>query len=123
MDDAVGDLISAEGNELTQRSMCLARSAANDSSYGVDDVEGLDLVRVSLSINPRYSLVIFGDASFANGELKQSVTGFVIYLNGVPLIWGSLKQTIVVDSSCSAEFVAASVACKKLIHAENMLGF
>jgi hypothetical protein len=34
-----------------------------------------------------------------------------------------LKQTIVVDSSCSAEFVAASVACKQLIHAENMVGF
>jgi hypothetical protein len=123
VDDALGDLISAEGNELTQRSMCLARSAANDSSYGVDDVEGLDLVRVSLPINPRYSLVVFGDASFANGELKQSVTGLVVYLNGVPLIWGSLKQTIVVDSSCSAEFVAASVACKQLIHAENMLSF
>jgi hypothetical protein len=41
----------------------------------------------------------------------------------VPLLWGSLKQTIVVDSSCSAEFVAASIACKQLLHAENMLGF
>jgi len=44
-------------------------------------------------------------------------------LNGVPLLWGSLKQTVVVDSSCSAEFVAASVTCKHLLHAENMLGF
>jgi hypothetical protein len=121
--NAVGDAISDESNELTQRSLCLARSAANDSPYGVDDVEGLDLVRVSLPINSKYSLVVFGDASFANGELKQSVTGFVIFLNGAPLLWGSLKQTIVVDSSCSAEFVAASVACKQLIHAENMLGF
>jgi hypothetical protein len=67
--------------------------------------------------------VVFGDASFATGELKQSVTGYVIFLNGVPLLWGSLKQTIVVDSSCSAEFVAASVACKQLIHAENMIAF
>ncbi len=67
--------------------------------------------------------MVFGDASFAAGELKQSVTGFVIFLNEVPLLWGSLKQTIVVNSSCSAEFVAASVACKQLIHAENMIGF
>ncbi len=28
-----------------------------------------------------------------------------------------------VDSSCSAEFVAASVACKQLLHAENMVAF
>jgi hypothetical protein len=121
--DMVGDLIQNEDDELTQRSLCLARSPANDSCYGVDDVEGLDLTRVSLPTNPRYSLVVFGDTSFATGELKQSITGFVIFLNGVPLLWGSLKQTIVVDSSCSAEFVAASVACKQLIHAENMLGF
>ena len=28
-----------------------------------------------------------------------------------------------VDSSCSAEFVAASIVCKQLIHAENMVAF
>ena len=123
LDDEIGAPILADGNELTQRSLCLARSAANDSAYAVDDVGGLDLPRVSLPTNPSYSLVVFGDASFAVGDLKQSVTGYVIFLNGVPLLWGSLKQTIVVDSSCSAEFVAASVACKQLIHAENMIGF
>jgi hypothetical protein len=30
---------------------------------------------------------------------------------------------IVVDSSCSAEFVAASIACKQLLHAENIVAF
>ena len=30
---------------------------------------------------------------------------------------------MVVDSSSSAEFVAASVTCKQLLHAENMIGF
>jgi hypothetical protein len=29
----------------------------------------------------------------------------------------------VVDSSCSAEYVAASVACKQAIHAENIIRF
>ena len=68
-------------------------------------------------------MIGFGDASFAIGPLKQSVSGFVVYLNGVPLLWGSLKQTMVVDSSCSAEFVAASIVSKQILTAENMIGF
>jgi len=34
-----------------------------------------------------------------------------------------LKQTVVVDSTCSAEYVAASVGCKQIMHAENMVQF
>ncbi len=69
-------------------------------------------------------MTIYADASFAVGPTKQSVSGHVIFLNGTPLLlWGSLKQTVVVDSSCSAEYVAASVACKQAIHAENLIGF
>ena len=89
----------------------------------MEDIEHLDIPRILLPVNSRYNLLAYGDASFAVGDSKQSVTGFVIYLNGVPLIWGSLKQTVVVDSSSSAEFVAASITCKQLLHAENMIGF
>jgi hypothetical protein len=122
----IGALIDESANELTHQALCKGKSFASPYlplSYSVDDADGLDLQRVTLPVNLRYSLVVFADASFAVGETKQSVTGYVVFLNGSPLLWGSLKQTIVVDSSCSAEFVAASVACKQLIHAENMVGF
>jgi hypothetical protein len=126
--ESSGSFIPDGFNELTQQALCKGRSALTlhsgpSLSYAVDDADGLDLHRISLPINSRYSLIAFADASFAVGESKQSVTGYVVFLNGSPLLWGSLKQTIVVDSSCSAEFVAASVACKQLIHAENMVGF
>jgi hypothetical protein len=87
------------------------------------EIADVDIKPIVYAINDRYKLVIYSDASFAVGETMQSVSGFIIYLNGTPLLWGSLKQTIVVDSSCSAEYVAASVACKQAIHAENMIGF
>ncbi len=120
--DDVGNSISDADNELIKSNLCQGRVLPSDS-YTVEDPECLDISRVTLPSNSRYSLLAYGDASFAVGETKQSVTGFIIYLNGVPLLWGSLKQTVVVDSSCSAEFVAASVTCKHLLHAENMLGF
>jgi hypothetical protein len=82
-----------------------------------------DIRPILLPVNTRYNLVVYADASFAVGTTMQSVSGFVVYLNGTPLMWDSLKQTIVVDSSCSAEYVAASVACKQIIHSENLVGF
>jgi hypothetical protein len=112
-------------NEVTRHSLCQGRVLLADvgGNYAVADSEQLDVKRVLLPVNLRYRLLAYGDASFAVGETKQSITGLIVFLNGVPLLWGSLKQTVVVDSSCSAEFVAASVTCKQLLHAENMLGF
>jgi hypothetical protein len=88
-----------------------------------DEIAAEDIRPVSLPINPHYRMTIYADASFAVGELKQSVSGYIVFLNGTPLLWGSLKQTIVVDSSCAAEYVAGSIACKQTIHAENLIGF
>jgi hypothetical protein len=88
-----------------------------------EDIADVDISPIVRPINARYRIVIYTDASFGVGETMQSVTGYIVYLNGTPLLWGSLKQTIVVDSSCSAEYVAASVSCKQTIHAENMIGF
>jgi hypothetical protein len=57
----------------------------------------------------RFRVVAYSDAAFAVDELKQSVSGWVVYLNGTPILFGSLRQTVVVDSSCSAEYVAAAL--------------
>ncbi len=104
---------AAEFNELREQSLYKVQ----------DEIAAEDIRPIVLLLNSRYRLIIYADASFAVGILKQSVSGYVIYLNGTPLLWGSLKQTIVVDSSCSAEYVAANVACKQAIHAENIIGF
>jgi hypothetical protein len=67
--------------------------------------------------------VSYTDASFAVGDTKYSVSGYVIYVNGTPVMWGSMRQTSVADSTCAAEFVAASVCCKQLLHLENIFHF
>ena len=83
----------------------------------------LDIVRIIPMTNPRFTVVAYSDASFAVGKLKQSVTGLLVMVNGTPLLWASLKQTTVVDSTCSAEYVASSVCCKQILQAENMMNF
>ena len=88
----------------------------------VDDSD-LDIEKNLSDVNGRFTKVAYSDASFAVGETKQSISGFVVLINGVPILWGSLKQTVVVDSTCSAEYVAASVCCKQIKQAENMVQF
>jgi hypothetical protein len=93
--------------------------------YKLDSTDNpeLDIEKKLAPTNKRFSMVAYSDASFAVGLLKQSVSGFIIYINGIPLLWGSLKQTVVVDSTCSAEYVATSICCKQVLQAENMLQF
>ncbi len=88
----------------------------------VDD-ESLDIGKVLAPTNPRFKKVAYSDASFAVGLSKQSITGFVVMINDIPVVYGSLKQTVVVDSTCFAEYVAASVTCKQILEVENMVQF
>ncbi len=111
LDDIVGEPTGI--NELRENALYKVR----------DEIADIDVKPVILPLNARYCLIIYADASFAVGDSMQSVSGHIVYLNGTPLLWASLKQTIIVDSSCSAEFASASVACKQTIHAENMISF
>jgi hypothetical protein len=82
-----------------------------------------DIDEPPLPVNSRFSIVGYTDASFAVGDTKDSISGFVIFVNCTPLMWGSMKQSTTADSTCSAEFVAASICCKQLMHVENMFRF
>jgi hypothetical protein len=83
----------------------------------------LDIPEVILPTSSRFTTVAFTDASFAVGEFKDSISGYTLYVNGTPIMWGSMKQSTGDDSTCSVEFVAASVCCKQLVHLENMFRF
>ena len=110
---SIGD--EADFNELDEKNLYRLNPLVDDLS--------IDLLKVLAPTNNRFTKVAYSDASFAVGATKQSVTGFVIMINGIPLLFGSLKQTVVVDSTCSAEYVAASVCCKQIMEIENMVQF
>ena len=93
--------------------------------YKLDEYEdsSLEIPKLLEATNERFTTVAYSDASFASTEMKQSISGLVVMINGTPILWSSLKQTGVVDSTCSSEYVAASVCSKQIMQVENMVQF
>jgi hypothetical protein len=54
---------------------------------------------------------VFADSDWATcPDTRLSISGYVITIEGSPVVWGSKKQPIVAKSTMVAEYIAASVA-------------
>ena len=63
----------------------------------------------------KWEMIAYTDSDYAGDkDTRRSVTGFVIYLRGVPVSWKSRGQKSVTLSSTEAEFVALSEAAKEI---------
>lgn len=68
----------------------------------------------------KLSLVCYSDADHAGcQDTMKSTSGFIVMINGSPVIWKSTKQTTVATSTCEAEFVAAA---REVLWVRNFLG-
>jgi hypothetical protein len=82
-------------NELEENSLYKLDPYSDDAHLAIE--------KTLVDTNTRFTTVAYSDASFAVVETKQSISGWDVMINGVPILWGSLKHTIVVDSTCSAD--------------------
>jgi len=82
----------------------------------------LDTKSYGLKVKPKieskdqpWSLTVFTDSDYAgNSDTRISVTGFCIFLLGVPVSWKSHAQKSVMLSSSKAEFVTLLEATKEV---------
>ena len=65
-------------------------------------------------------IVVHVDSSYANGEKRRSIYGYIIYIDNNILFYKSKKQRIVAQSSCEAEFVALAFALKEVMWLEQL---
>lgn len=64
----------------------------------------------------------FTDSDFqADRDKSKSTSGYVFTLGGGAIIWRSIKQKCIVDSTMEAEYVAASEAAKEAVWLRNFL--
>ena len=53
----------------------------------------------------------FSDSDFAGDvDARRSTTGVIFFLGNSPITWQSMKQKVVAQSSCKAEYIAAANA-------------
>ena len=80
----------------------------------------LDTKLYCLKMEPKkdeedWNLMVYSDSDWAGDtENRISITGFIIYLLGVPICWRSKGQKGVTLSSSEAEYVAMSEAVKEI---------
>jgi len=79
----------------------------------------LRYLRGTLSLGLRYSgrvqLQGYTDANWGGDTFKTSTSGFLFFLNGGAISWGSRRQKATSISSCEAEYYAASCAVSEAI--------
>ena len=64
----------------------------------------------------------YTDSDFqSDPDSRKSTSGSVFTLNGGAIVWKSVKQSCVSDSTMEAEYVAASEAVKEAIWFRNFL--
>ena len=66
---------------------------------------------------------MFSDADMA-GDIdgQRSTSGVLIFLGSVPISWLSLKQKVVVLSTCETEYVVAAIVACQALWLRRLLG-
>ena len=69
-----------------------------------------------------WELLLLSDSDHAGDKLsRMSISGFIMFLCGVPIMWRSKAQKIVALSSTEAEFYAVSEAVKEILFVVQVL--
>ena len=69
-----------------------------------------------------YTINAFCDSDYAGDyETRRSTSGFIIYINGSPIVWKSKGQERVAYSSTEAEYIAMSNVCKEIMFIIQLL--
>jgi hypothetical protein len=90
----------------------------------------LDTKEMGLRIEPKllksadepWDLVCYSDSDYAGDpDTRRSVSGYILYVGGVPICWRSKAQRSITLSSSEAEWIALSEATKEIMFVLQLL--
>jgi len=71
--------------------------------------------------DPDEGIIAYVNADWGSQHHRHSISGHVVSLAGMPIAWGSKKQSIVALSSTEAEYVAMTNALKDVLWLRNLI--
>ena len=88
----------------------------------------IDTKDLALHVNPTeklleyWTMVAFSDSDYGTDPVKRiSISGYVLYLMGVPICWRSKGQKSITLSSTEAEYIAMSECAKEIKFVHQLL--
>jgi hypothetical protein len=63
------------------------------------------------------------DSDFANCKDRKSITGYIICLNGSPIIWKTVSQKIVALSTAEAEYIGITLVVQEILWLKHIFEF
>jgi hypothetical protein len=89
----------------------------------VIDTRGRALLMQPVNSKGRYwEIEAYSDSDWASMENnRKSVSGFVVFLNGVLVSWKSKQQEVIARSSTEAEYIALAAVCTEVIFIKQLL--
>jgi hypothetical protein len=72
-------------------------------------------IKPMIEKNTEWNLVVYSDSDWAGDkENRMSITGYIIFVHGVPITWKSRQQKSLAMSSSEAEYYALTEAAKEV---------
>lgn len=76
---------------------------------------GLKIEPLPLTKNKEWTMTVYSDSDWAGDkDTRKSVSGYILFINGVPVSWKSKSQQSISLSSSEAELIALSEAAKEI---------
>lgn len=76
----------------------------------------IEPTQLNKSSDEPWDLVCYSDSDYAGDpDTRRSVSGYILYLKGVPICWSSRAQRSITLSSSEAEWIALSEATKEIM--------
>ena len=113
----LGRALNAPGPLAWKEGLRVAKFYLDTEGYGL-----LMVVRRKCRMSGKWILIVYSDSDHAGDpESRRSISGFVLFLNGVPICYRSKAQATVSLSSSEAEWIALSEAVKEIVFVVQLL--